>query len=392
MASVESLWASYGPLGAGPLAHGRGAELFGLGGRSDLNGQAVTVEGWHGPSGRFMVRLRQGQAKEETVRARPASLRVPSSGAPLSPRSLVAGATALGSSLPEDVYRASAARLLAADVGQLAGACRAAWATLWLAADARRLWQELVEEEFGDHATEVVHRARPDAQGPALCRVARSLRAVFAESLSLVAGSVVDHAADVEVVACPVARGLVNVGIGAQGAIRQAGGAALEAEIRKLPRHLSDTVAIVPGGHAFANVALTVTEPTAELFGIVALGRMEDPVREARLVVNFVANIHRDLFRAVRQAGFRSMAIPTLCTGGVGMPSGLVAVAALRAFHEDFVAHPADPIRLRIACFDPAHMRPFQHAKRQRVESFFVEDADVMAMPMDLFCPEDIDW
>eukprot|EP00401_Gymnodinium_catenatum_P033808 CAMPEP_0117593672 /NCGR_PEP_ID=MMETSP0784-20121206/72767_1 /TAXON_ID=39447 /ORGANISM="" /LENGTH=76 /DNA_ID=CAMNT_0005395629 /DNA_START=48 /DNA_END=275 /DNA_ORIENTATION=+ len=66
--------------------------------------------------------------------------------------------------------------------------------------------------------------------------------------------------------------------------------------------------------------------------------------------------------------------MPTLCTGGMGIPAHIVAVAAVRAAHLDFIEHPTDPIRVRVACFDPRHMRAFLTIKDDVLQHFFRPD------------------
>ena len=45
-----------------------------------------------------------------------------------------------------------------------------------------------------------------------------------------------------------------------------------------------------------------------------------------------------------RAAGYRSVSMPTLCTGGIGIPVQFVAVAAVRSVYWDFCAHPTAPL------------------------------------------------
>ncbi|CAE8618565.1 unnamed protein product [Polarella glacialis] len=87
--------------------------------------------------------------------------------------------------------------------------------------------------------------------------------------------------------------------------------------------------------------------------------------------------LHGNLFQAVRDGGFRSPAMPALCTGEIGVPVHLVAIGALRALHRDFIKHPTDPIRVRVACFEAEHWYPFNNIKDEILEHFFLpEKAD----------------
>merc|ERR1739845_235713 len=70
----------------------------------------------------------------------------------------------------------------------------------------------------------------------------------------------------------------------------------------------------------------------------------------------FLLDLHRRLFAAVRGAGHRSLALPTLGTGGMGYPPEVVCKAAARAAAEDFAMHPSDAIRYRVCCFDRRHL------------------------------------
>ena len=71
------------------------------------------------------------------------------------------------------------------------------------------------------------------------------------------------------------------------------------------------------------------------------------------------------------------IAMPTLCTGGFRhfrMPASAVAIAALEALRKDFYEHPWDPLRIRVACFDPEHVTIFNAIRDELLEHFFTPD------------------
>jgi len=125
------------------------------------------------------------------------------------------------------------------------------------------------------------------------------------------------------------------------------------------------SVAMVPGGQLAQYVALTVTEPPREVWHGV---RPED---RSRRVLGFLGRIHSILFQAVRDSGCRTLAMPTLCTGGIGIPVQLVAIAAVCAVQADFCEHPADPLQVRVACYEEDHIPSFQVIKDTVMEHFF---------------------
>merc|ERR1719265_2971876 len=88
----------------------------------------------------------------------------------------------------------------------------------------------------------------------------------------------------------------------------------------------------------------------------------------------FVGKIHDNLLLAVREAGFRSLAMPTLCTGGIGVPAAIVAIAVVRAVRKDFCRNPSDPLKVRIACFDSDHIPILQRVKKQQLQFFYSLD------------------
>jgi len=88
-------------------------------------------------------------------------------------------------------------------------------------------------------------------------------------------------------------------------------------------------------------------------------------------VLGWLGILHTELLKEVRNAGYRTVALPTLATGGIRMPPHMVAIAAVEAIHRDFVAHPADPLRLRIACFEAEHLRTFETIKTEMLDNFY---------------------
>ena len=112
-------------------------------------------------------------------------------------------------------------------------------------------------------------------------------------------GSVVAHAAGCEVVACPCIRGMQNVGIGAQGAVRRAAGPALEVAVQQLRKPVPElSVTLVSGGDLARFVAMTVTEPPRDLWASLQ-GSAEEQVQG---VVAYLGRIHANVLAAVREA------------------------------------------------------------------------------------------
>lgn len=172
-----------------------------------------------------------------------------------------------------------------------------------------------------------------------------------------------------DVVACPVLRNLNNAGVGAQGAVRAAAGHELEMGISELTMPLPElSSTLVPGGTLAKRVALTVTEPPVWLWESMQGG---GPREHIESMLAFLGQIHENLLKTVREAGFRFLAMPTLCTGGMGMPVHLVAIAALRAVRRDFCEHPNDPIKVRVACYEIEHMSAFNTIKDELLQHFY---------------------
>ena len=217
-----------------------------------------------------------------------------------------------------------------------------------------------------------------EVAGPALGAdaqtVLRDLQARFKVCVEIVPGGVHERAQDMDVVVCPCKRDLENLGIGAQDAVRRAAGSATEAEIEALLGPLPEMgVQLVGGGALAKHVAMTVTEPPRAVF--------EELQGEAGLridtMLDFLVQLHSNLFQTVRDANLRSIAMPTLCTGGFRhfrMPTSAVAIAALEALRKDFYEHPRDPLRVRVACFEPEHVTIFNAERDELLEHLSTPD------------------
>lgn len=375
MVAPRTLWECYGPVDCSVLAKDGQALLRNLKARPELNGSVVNVKRWDGQAGRFEVQL---DGSDEGLKVRPSNLEAPRP--PLAAADWAAGESHFGD-MPADVGLAVAHFLRVRCAAQLASASRAVRITLWLQQDAKDLWHGLLVRRFGKRATEAILRARPGVEGPAMYRTARALRLVFKAYVEIVPGSVAEQADGMEVVACPVMRSLLNVGVGAQGAVRRAAGAALEAAVQRLETPVGQlSVTLVPGGALAEKVALTVTEPPDDLMNSMQEGSLRDQVLS---VVAYITRLHANLFRTVREGGFRSLALPTLATGGMGIPPPLVAVAAFRALHQDYCLHPDDPLRVRVACFDREEIQTFYTVKEEAFRHLFApEQAERIVMSL----------
>lgn len=336
--SPRVLWECFASADAAVVRKTGEVAMKGLTSRPELNGEIVKLVHWDGISGRFET--------SSHLKAKPHNLEaVPLLSDASSPVLLTASVRhrepSLGP-LPPDLALAVARFLRVREVASAAGSSHGVRAALWSSGDALPLWDGLLIRRFGCHAAEVVLRARPLVRGPVLYRAARALRQLWRSCLEVVQGSIADCIDGCEVVACPVARLLPRLGfhVGAQGAILRAGGEALEREVNLLQRPLDElSVTLVNGGDLCPRVALTVTEPPESLVARFQDTRLQQQadLRDniASGLLDYVATLHRNLLMAVRQAGFRSVAMPTLCTGGVGMPPLLVALAAVKVVHQD---------------------------------------------------------
>lgn len=361
---LRCVWDAYGPL-HGVLTGHTEVVLHGLQSRADLNGSAVKIQRWDGASGRFIVSI---GCKGESIKAKAVNLKTScydhftwmSSGSHFGP-------------LPAEMGVSVAAFLHTSCVVGLGRVCRGICNALLLCSECEPLWEVLLSRDLGSSALTTTRCARSFAVGPSLFRGALALKAIFDAKFEIVPGGVDTQADGTDVVACPCLRTLKNVGIGAQGAVRRCAGDELEEAVRKIPIPVDEvSVTLVPGGKLAKRVALCVTEPPMSL--------AEDGTQEEQVakLLAFLGKLHNNLLLAVRNAGLRSVAMPTLCTGGIGIPVKLVAIAAVRSIHQDFCNNPSDPLRVRVACFDRDHVNIMKLAKEQQLQHFYsLEEVDV---------------
>lgn len=355
---TSALWDAYGPEHGSIRQTGR-AVLHDLVAKPALNGQEVEIVGWDGLVQRMVVKL-----NGDRIKAKPANLRAVGH-VDLQPW---LGSAEFFGTLPPDVALSVAQNLPAATIASFSVASRALRGALWLQSDAHSLWTRVVADRFGETALEVVRRSwegRGISLGPTLLRGACALKHVFRDHFEVVSGGVDVAAGGFDVVACPCVRSLRNVGIGAQGAIRRRAGAALERAVQQLCTPVDElSVTLVPGGFLSKHVAMTVTEPPECLWVVSSEERVQ-------VAMDFLYSLHHNLFTEVRRAGVRTLAMPTLCTGGIGIPAHMVAAAALRAARQDFLAHPSDPMRVRVACYEEDHMPLFIVCRQDATETLF---------------------
>ena len=88
------------------------------------------------------------------------------------------------------------------------------------------------------------------------------------------------------------------------------------------------------------------------------------------------------LWGAAAASGARTLAMPTLCTGGQGMDPHDVADAIAAATLRRFRADPAQPLRVLVGCYEPEHRAAVEAAKARHFGRLF---ADHVAPP--LFSP-----
>jgi O-acetyl-ADP-ribose deacetylase (regulator of RNase III) len=260
--------------------------------------------------------------------------------------------------------------LTAKDTAWLAASCHATRAEVMLSAGGVAAWATRAAADFGPKAKPVVARLeKASVDGFYLYCACERLFYSCVEHLESVRGSVTFHSKGFDCVACPVLTSLINAGVGAQGAIRFAAGDDLEEFIDD---YLDDhaklepmQVLMAPGGELRTAVALTVTAPT-------------DSLLKANLF-NFLLELHRKLISTTRDAGHRSLAMPTMGTGGMGYPASMVCRAAVQATVEDFCEHPADPLLVRVCCFEKSHFRAM-NAELLSVKELLFQHSDVMAI------------
>ena len=71
----------------------------------------------------------------------------------------------------------------------------------------------------------------------------------------------------------------------------------------------------------------------------------------------------------------RSLAMPTLGTGGIGLHAAHVCEGLALALADDVRAHPGALLRLRVACFEAAHATYANEAKGAVVDGLFEDEA-----------------
>ncbi|CAK9077137.1 Isocitrate lyase [Durusdinium trenchii] len=187
----------------------------------------------------------------------------------------------------------------------------------------------------------------------------------------------------------PILLVITNVNVGAQGAVRHVDAIArLRAErlneldlvtlVRALIRCMVACWRSLNAGFCGSapleveeKLALTVTEIPYEVLQIFQMPYVAGSA-------GWLTRLHAALLHTVppgwRAAGYRSVSMPTLCTGGIGIPVQFVAVAAVRSVYWDFCAHPTDPMRVRLCCFELGHLRMARAAgtegKQEKCEIF----------------------
>lgn len=376
----QMLWEAYGPhLGA--LGADAQVVLQGLQSRADLNGACGKIIKWDGLSGRFIVAV---DGAEQGIKVKATNLSIKGfigSPAWIHIESHPGHDSHFGV-LPPDITLSAACFLRPRCVASLSAGCRSLRSALWHRSDAEPLWEKLLVRRFGSYAVDVAKRVKPDVVGPSLYRTARGLRHLFREAFEVVRGGVDANANGFEVVACPVVRELILGGFGAQAAVRRAGGPVLEQAIAQIQAPVPElSTTLVDGGALAPWVALTVTQPPRDLWTSLS-GTREEAVRS---ILGFLESMHDNLLKAVRDAGLRSLAMPTLCTGGMGMPAHLVAISAVQAVHKDFCEHPADPIRVRVACYEVDHIPAFNSIKDAVYEQFYMPQEFQSVLRLSLF-------
>ena len=105
--------------------------------------------------------------------------------------------------------------------------------------EADMLWDNLIRRELGPAALGLAAQAGASPSGLRAFRWARRFQQDVASALEITRGSVSTTPVNADVVACPCLATLVNYGIGAQGAVRRAGGQELEAALAKVDRPLA---------------------------------------------------------------------------------------------------------------------------------------------------------
>jgi len=252
-------------------------------------------------------------------------------------------------SLPSEFLHSCMRYVLSAnDVVALSTTEHAVRQCFWCKSRADELWRALVVHEFSTNALSLSLRVCDSRwANPAVYSAAEHLRRRLRNSLKIARGSVANrrvHGDDVDVVACPCRKDLINLGFGAQQAIIDAVGPSLENFIEQLPVPQPEAnVTLAPGGELAKHVALTITQVPYWVF-----------TEEARALA-WLTTLHSNLLHAVREKGCFSVALPTLCTGGMGVDPRLVTAGLAAAVLQDFNAHPQDPLRVVLCCFEEMH-------------------------------------
>ena len=207
------------------------------------------------------------------------------------------------------------------------------------------------------------------------------LRQRLAAAFEVVQGAVDKEVGGCEMLVCPCLRDPRHyTPYGAQGAIRRSGGAALEAAIREnLPAMDVLSVEVVPGGNAAKYVAMTVTQPPERMYDDRSFANHSNPnAAKLEAIKEFLRDLHRKVLAAARAGGYNGVALPTLCTGGIGINAKLVCNALADSVLEDFVAHRGQQqrrdvpaLRIRLACFEREHFFLAQIAKMNMLAGMY---------------------
>lgn len=251
---------------------------------------------------------------------------------------------------------------------------------------AASLWKALACRDAGERVTRIVQASSNAPQhGPALYRASRQYRLSLQQMITIKMGSVADRGnlMGVQVVACPVRSDLIDLGIGAQAAIRHAAGEALQQSLISLDApQPTAAVTLHPGGDLCACVAACVTSVPLE-------ARHSD---QAAYV--FLLRLHQSLLSAVRNhpSNYRTLALPILCAGGMGMDAELVCDALASAAVLDIAAgleHGA--LRLSVCCFEEEHATYMERSWRAAFAAWMRGDeASCVAKPPGSPRPDDL--
>eukprot|EP00929_Paragymnodinium_shiwhaense_P095715 TRINITY_DN5699_c0_g1_i10.p1 TRINITY_DN5699_c0_g1~~TRINITY_DN5699_c0_g1_i10.p1 ORF type:complete len:397 (-),score=57.43 TRINITY_DN5699_c0_g1_i10:207-1397(-) len=366
-------WEAYGPPGRLLTQPSRQtcARVHGLSGRPELNGKLGAVTFWTGPvteaspAGRFIVEVENDNGQKESVKLKGANLQAHQATDTLD--GWVDTDQAFFSNWQADTMLNIVLFLQSTGLSRLAAVSRGARMALWCSPEAERCWESLLARTFGDAACEAAGKVREGVRGPVLYRTAVALRRIWRISLEVVGGSVATESGGAEVVACPCVRSMENYGLNAQGP-------ALDEAVRQLERPVDEaSVTLMPGGHLCQRIAMTVTELPMRLLRELHEHQGQGHNQLLHLLTHLV-NLHETILKTVREAGHRSLAMPTLCTGGMNLPAHMVAFAAIRAIRRDFLDNASDPMRVRIACYERDHKRVCEIRKDIVLSAFFDDD------------------